>query len=237
MGDHPRRWAVCSLGNLAIGSEDQAKGLGLLTDLQSLRWHGSRFKAKHQPPEYKAGNQNRNWGNGVSETQTHSLTLGYGRGLVKWKQASLHTWNGHKIRIRLTGHWTWEPLAYWFSVPSSLQSPKDRGLVPGLWQRANLQVRAKWLNPAVEIVNLQGLVAKKIITRSNHVSQNISFYLGILGCNSTETKRMENWNKKTAKCLEIFVYWMSGTLIFRNYIKEIFGIPSYFCAPIKCWQS
>lgn len=131
MGDHPRSWAVCSLGNLATGSEDQAKGLGLLTDLQSLRWHGSRFKAKHQPPEYKAGKQNRNWGNRVSETQTHSLTLGYGRGLVKWKQARLHTWNGHKIRIRLRGHWTWEPLAYWFSVPSSPQSPKDRGLVPG----------------------------------------------------------------------------------------------------------
>lgn len=104
MGDHPRKWAVCSLGNLSTGSRDQAKGLGSLTDLQSLRKHRSRFKAKHQSPEYKARNQNRKRDNEVSETQTHSLTLAYGRGLVKWKQARHHTSNGHKIR-RLTGHW------------------------------------------------------------------------------------------------------------------------------------
>ena len=87
MGDHPRKWAVCSLGNLSTGSRDQAKGLGSLTDLQSLRKHRSRLKAKHQSPEYKARNQNRKRDNEGSETQTHSVTLGHGRGLVKWKQA------------------------------------------------------------------------------------------------------------------------------------------------------
>lgn len=39
--------------------------------------------------------------------------------------------------------------------------------------RANLQVSVTWLNPAVEIINLQELETKKIITSSNHVSQNI----------------------------------------------------------------
>lgn len=49
---------------------------------------------------------------------------------------------------------SWEPLVYRFSVPSSLQSPKDKALVPGTMAKGKSTGEAKWLNPAVEVVNL-----------------------------------------------------------------------------------
>ena len=186
MGDHPRKREVCSLGNLSTSSRDQAEGLGSLTELQSLRKHRSKFQAKHQSPEYKAGNQNRDRDNGVSETQTHSLTLGYGRGLAphfRWAQDQKKT---HRALSEAGRHW---PTASQLHPVSSHQ--KTKLWYQGPWQMADLQVRSKWLNPAVEVVNLQGLRAKKIIMSSNRAWQN-SYSLEIMVCISTETKRIEN---------------------------------------------
>lgn len=132
MGDHPRKWAVCSLGNLSTDSRDQAEGLGSLTDIQSLRKHRSRFQAKHQSPEYKAGNQNRNQDNGSQRPR-----------LIHWHWVMVGAWlNGNRQGTTLQMGtrseedsrgtvWIWAPLAYFFSAPSSLQSPKDKALVPG----------------------------------------------------------------------------------------------------------
>ena len=42
------------------------------------------------------------------------------------------------------------------------------------------------------IKNLQGLGAKKTLKNGNHISQESSYHLEILGCDSTKMKRMEN---------------------------------------------
>lgn len=123
MGDHPRKREVCSLGNLSTSSRDQAEGLGSLTELQSLRKHRSKFQAKHQSPEYKAGNQNRDRDNGVSETPLHHT----------WH----HTSDGHKIRRRLTGHCL-KLGATGLLLLSSIQSPVTKR------QSSDTRDRGKW---------------------------------------------------------------------------------------------
>lgn len=75
------------------------------------------------------------------------------------------------------------------------------------------------------------------IKGSNHISQDICYCPEILGCDSTKLKEWKIRIKhQSGNYLEIFVYGMSAILIFKNYIKEILGIASYFCTPIGCWQ-